>query len=780
MKARRLEASGLAHAPRVPITGVPHVGDEVKRSELDSDGHPPEPAGPAFLKGSELRLTTARHRLPLPPANTVFRKALVDRLLASKARLVLAAAPAGAGKSTSLAQWLRADPRPSAWLRLDERDRDARVLLWSVATALKPLAAIDARVSAWLALPVPPAHEAILPSLAASVAQADPFILALDDAQILSSPHGLGLIALLYENLPDGARLALGSRAVLQLPLGRWRAAGDLLEIGAADLAFSPDEAAALTRSSAIDVTLEELDALLRQTDGWVTAVSLACLTSRGRPVSDWLPRVRGTQHEIAAYLVDEVLRPLPEDLQEFLLATSILDPLSAGSCAAVSGRSDSQELLIELVRRNVFLAALDDADESFHYQQLFRELLRAQLEVRHPERLAELHRRASDWYGGQKRWDEAARHSVAAGDIEKAGDLSAACWTGCATRSEMKTVEALLTLFTREQILAHPGLTLIAGWAHLMGSDDSSGAFWRQRAADLPLQEVAPQAPPWWHAGQTIVRASLGGDSVQVLRAAAERAANLDDLPSRHLHQLAVLCLGVSQWLCGDDVAAADTLEALAQDGSVFDPGRVEALGVLALIAQNEGRWEAAASVLDRAISEAAAMGLATNPQNGLAITAQARRLARAHDPGARDAAAFLARLSAGLPPLSWMNLLAQVTMGEVSLDLGDVAEAARYLDVAEDVLAGHPDVGVLADRVSHLGDAVARSRDIPALSAAEERVADLLPTHLTSAQMAARLDVATPTVKSQLASIYRKLGVGTRGEAVDRAVELGLLPRV
>ncbi len=231
-------------------------------------------------------------------------------------------------------------------------------------------------------------------------------MLVLDDAQLVQNEEAWGHVALVLENLPEGAQIAVATRSEPPLALGRLRARGELLELRFAELAFDRDEASSLLRLHAAGEGHAEsaagpdaVGALLEATEGWATGLYLASLTARGRSPEEWLAEVRGDQRAIADYLLGEVLERQPADLQRFLLETSILDELTAPVCAAVTGRADSGAVLARLARENLFVSAIDDHDERFRYHHLFADLLRSRLERDEPGVVAELHRRAAAWY---------------------------------------------------------------------------------------------------------------------------------------------------------------------------------------------------------------------------------------------------------------------------------------------------------------------------------------------------------------------------------------------
>ena len=353
-------------------------------------------------------------------------RALLDG--APEARLVLVSAPAGFGKSTLLAAWLdRADVR-SAWLSLDPRDQD-------VVRFTRYLEAAVAQLSGATAEPMmrdpsgPFDAELALASVIDQVvdAVADPHasaaVLVLDDYHVIGEPAIHQLVGSLIERLPPRARLAIATRSDPPLPLARLRARAELLEVRAADLRFSADEADELLRSASIELTAGEVAELAERTEGWAAALRLAAISLVGRPDQAELVHRFGAGHRfVLDYVVEEVLAGLPAETQEFLLRTSVLERLCGSLCDAVTGRSDGQARLEELERANLLIVPLDDERRWYRYHALFAEILRARLVMLHAGDVAGLHARAAAWHEAQGEDDEAISH------VLKSGDLSHAC----------------------------------------------------------------------------------------------------------------------------------------------------------------------------------------------------------------------------------------------------------------------------------------------------------------------------------------------------------------
>lgn len=727
----------------------------------------------------------SRLRPPGIQVQLIRRGTLVDALLKTTASLVLVSAPAGAGKSTVLAQWACEERRPTAWLQLDEADDDPVVLLSYLAVSLAGVGPVDPAVVDLLQLRHPPIDDRILPSLAASVAAAPPFLLVLDDGHLIANDASWRVIEFLLEQLPAGAQLAIGSRTDPPLPLARLRAAGRLSALSMGDLAMDRDEARQLLELNDCNPQDDELDALLTVTEGWATGLYLAVIAGQCGDTGDRLSHARGDQREIAAYLTTEVLERQPQDLREFLLATSILDRLSAALCRAVTGRDDAHELLARLSRHNLFVTALDGHDEWYRYHHLFGELLRSELERREPQLLPQLHERAAVWHHEHGDPESAIRHWLDAGDVAAAAEPTFVVCQDLVARGKVETARRLLDRFSDDQLQSQLALTLIAGWFYgtVTGDSDRAGRWVRAICAGPADDRIMEDGRGSLNAFQLYLRAFLAPEGIGPMLRDAEASFALEkSVPGADLSE-AKRVLGVACYLSGHARRAARLLADVAEE-SDLPAVRGYALAFLALIAGDEARFDDAVDCYRRSNEQCPKMTLDVSPGMYLALPmllARVRVLAHAGDPGLVAAQEEAARhLDAMIPQVPWRIVLAAAVLGEVALAQGDVAEAERWTVRAEKTLAGDPDAGMLAGRVARLRQAIEQLRLAEPLTAAERHVLELLPTQLTAMQIAARLFVSTNTVKTHMRHVYMKLDVTTRTDAVERARELGLLAPV
>jgi LuxR family maltose regulon positive regulatory protein len=479
--------------------------------------------------------------------------------------LTLVAAPPGSGKTTLLADWLRRQGRPVAWVALDEGDNDP-VRFWAYAIAALDAACpgVGAEALAMLGTTQPGAPERALAVLINALAACgDEFILALDDYHVIASLPIHRTLLFLLEHRPANLRVVVASRADPPLPLTRLRARGELAEVRAADLRFTPEEAADfLERAMGLRLRSEVIAALDARTEGWIAGLQLAALAVRGGDdPARLVAAASGGHRHILDYLVEEVLERQPDDRRAFLLDTAILDRLDGPLCDAVTGREDSQATLEALEHDNLFLVPLDDERRWYRYHHLFADALRARLRQLHPDRARELHRRAADWHAAQGTAAEAIRHAKAAGDAVRAAELIERVAPAAMARGEWGTLLGWCADLPPAVAADRPRLS-IAHAAALLYTGQADAAA-QLAAAERALAHNTGALAPDEHrlvagklAAMRALRAYLREEADEAI-AQARRA--LGDLPpGHHLRPQTLLALAASSWLAGD-VASAE-----------------------------------------------------------------------------------------------------------------------------------------------------------------------------------------------------------------------------
>jgi LuxR family maltose regulon positive regulatory protein len=372
--------------------------------------------------------------IPPPPPKAVLRPRLVDQLTKGLHRkLTLISAPAGFGKTTLVSEWVARYGGQVAWLSLDEGDNDCTRFLVHLVAALRTIAATNGEAALGaLQSPQPPPTESILIALLNDTTTIpDSFVLVIDDYHLIDATPVDAAVTFLLEHLPPRMRVVIATREDPQLPLARLRGGGQLSELRVADLRFTPPEAAGfLKQTMGLELSAEDIATLETRTEGWIAGLQLAALSLQRHPdATSFIQSFTGSHHFVLDYLLAEVLQRQPEAVQTFLLRTSILDHLTGALCDALlrDPTTSGQATLEYLERANLFLVPLDGERRWYRYHHLFADLLRQRLSLRSAsstEDVAELHRRASQWYEDHGFDIEAFHHAAAAGDVERAERL--------------------------------------------------------------------------------------------------------------------------------------------------------------------------------------------------------------------------------------------------------------------------------------------------------------------------------------------------------------------
>lgn len=368
-------------------------------------------------------LLATKVRVPPQPHRAVHRTHLINTLEDGipHYKLVHIAAPAGYGKTTLLSQWANSSQFSVGWLSISEDDIDPERFLRYLFRAWETVqpGIMESKLGLLMGS-MTPDREAVL-STFINVADelSDHIVFVLDDYHLIEDPAVHETLTFLLDNLPPVLHFVLAGRGEPPLPLARYRARHELMELRAEDLHFSSEETNAfLTETMALDVAPDEVAALQAQLEGWIAGLQLMALTLQRRPGGDRLV-ISGRHRFITDYLSEDVLAHLPQSVQQFLLQTSILESLCGPLCNAVTGRDDAQQILESLERDGLFLVSLDEQREWFRYHRLFGDFLRAELQRRFPDDVSGLQRRAAHWYLAHNLPEQAFQHAVNGDDVE-------------------------------------------------------------------------------------------------------------------------------------------------------------------------------------------------------------------------------------------------------------------------------------------------------------------------------------------------------------------------
>jgi LuxR family transcriptional regulator, maltose regulon positive regulatory protein len=734
-------------------------------------------------------------RAPAPHPEQLVRPRLLEHLNETlRRKITVLSAPAGYGKSTLLTQWLRAEDASSssAWVTLDEQDNDP-VRMWrhiveAVRRVVPDQDGFGSRFSAALSFAGKELIERALPLLVNEFAELSHLVVVLDDYQFVTEDGSNESLTYLLEHLPENVHLVLASRSDPLLPLGRLRARGELNEIRTDQLAFSQEEADCLLNEKlGLEIGSDDLRVLLQRTEGWPAGIYLAALSLQNKEDKRaFIATFGGSNRYVLELLGEEVLSGLTEEVRTFLLTTSVLRKLTGRLCDAVVRREDSDQRLRELSRANLFIVPLDEHGEWYRYHHLFSDLLLYELKSSLPELVPVLHERASAWLEGERFFDSAIRHAVAATDYERAGTLIARHWFGYAVTGQSATVEGWLGSLPEGLARHDAALVLVNAWISALAGQREKTETLLALAEGIPREGPLPDGTASVEAGAATVRAIFGFGGVQSMAEAARKAAALE-LDRRSPHAALVkLGLGISWYFSGDIVRARRVLE----EGLRLTQGdhlvlRIGMLSCLSFADGDEGRLEEAESHAREACAVVERFRLQGIPQSTWAPIALGRALAkRGNQVEARtelERALSVRRKAPGLSP--WPTLVALLALASVNSARGDRGGARKLLAEARATLEPYgDDAGIFPELLERQerGLRTIKRRDGSLggeLTEREFEVLGLLVGELSNRQIAQGLYVAPSTVRTQLKSIYRKLGVRSRDEAVEEARARGII---
>ena len=754
---------------------------------MDEADGPSEVADDAIVI-PRIRLLRSKLAPPRPRAGISTRVLLLDRLREGRGRkLTLVCAPAGYGKTTVLAQWCEADRErtPFVWMSADEGDGDP-VRFWSHLIAGLQAVHPRAGTTSVEALRAGSAavESVVLPLLVEELADAPRLVLVVDDWHLVQSAVCDRSMAVLVERGPSAVQVVLSSRSDPHLPVGRWRAHGELSEVRAADLRLSHVEAASFLRAASVDLGPEDITRLSERTEGWAAGLSLASiLLQHEQDPHAFVLDFAGDSRHLLEYISDDVLASVSAEVRAFLLRASVLDEVSGAACDAVLETHGSAAVLAEIERANLFLVPVDRHGEIYRFHQLFADVLRRELARTNPELVAELHSRASAWFEAQADVESAVAHAIAGRDLARASDLVIVHWRTLANEGRLTTLARWLDELTWRAAIADPQLALVR----------ASLAAQTARPAD-EIERWLDVAAAGSHSGPlangiasvesciAILRGLYLTQGVTAAVAAARRAVELE-APGSGWRRQALLALGEALYLQGKGPEArAHLLEAqrlpFAPDHA---PASAAVFAYLALVDLDAGDLAAARRHVAASFELLEAHGLAESYVATNTHIALAGIHAAGADVSSEASELELAvRLSAPARPSLW-HAHALLRLASARHKLGDPDAATEALEAAREDLETLPDPGML----SRLAENVAAELRAPVrhdgfygepLSEAELRVLVLLVGGRSVSEVARELYLAPTTVKTHRRTIYRKLGVTDRGGASARAAELGL----
>jgi LuxR family maltose regulon positive regulatory protein len=648
------------------------------------------------------------------------RPRLTEKLLAGinqPGSFVLLSGPAGYGKTTLLGQFVAQLRRPVAWVSLDEGDNDP-VRFWtyliaacqSVQDRADKEHAVGESAMALFRAHQPLPVEAVPALLINDLAREErDLALVLDDYHAIQDKTIHAAFSFLLEHLPEKLHIIVSTRIDPPWSLARFRARNQLIEVREQDLRLTTDEAAAfLNQIMGLNLTTEQVAALEARTEGWVAGLQLAALSMQRRSdIAGFIKAFTGSHIYIAEYLVEEVLQRQSEDVRAFLLQTSMLERLSAGLCDALTGSQNGQVMLTALNRSNLFVFPLDDEGRWFRYHHLFVDLLQARLRQALPaDEIADLHRRAADWYEQNGLAIEAVNHLLAARDFEEAARLVEQNTFPLMTRGELATLLRWIDALPTDLTQRRPSFLLAKAWAlTFAGASEQIEMLLQQVEAQIEKQGETPAGREIL-GNVTALRAFftlMAGDDERALEL-AERAETL--LPAINLkasrsspytlaaHSVLPYTLGMAYRSRGQYEKAAETFASEAQLYTAPEAIMVWAIATieLAITRRMQGRLQESGEICRQALHKIAVQGAI--PFGPLArldtVLSDILREQNALDEAYRRVSEAIERAQSWTMPTD--RLTFYLTLMRVQEAQGNLAGAYETLRLAKELKAAHP----------------------------------------------------------------------------------------
>jgi LuxR family maltose regulon positive regulatory protein len=728
-------------------------------------------------------LLDAKFSVPQPRPGAVSRTALIAAARSSDCRVVGITAPAGYGKSTFLAEWAGVEDRRVAWVSLDRFDDDPAVMLASLASAYSgvdpgsaDLAASMRSHGVWLL-------GRAVPRLASAFrASPVPFVLMLDDLHELRSPACHDVLDVLISAIPPGSQLAAASRSE-QPHVPRLRAIGDVQEFGPGDLALDSAGAQQVFANAHVSLTPELAAAVTERTEGWPAGLYLAAVIAREN--NGQVRTVTGDDRYLTDYLYREALTRQPEDIQRFLRRTAVLDQLYGPLCDAVLGSSASAGHLRRLEASSLFVIPLDRRRQWYRYHALFREFLLGELSRTEPDAIMTLHQRAADWYEANGSPELALEHLLHTDDWDRSVRLTARLSMPTYMAGQLSTVQRWFAALGDANIARYPPLAVLACYASVFTADIAKAEQWAAVVDAASFDGEPATGAASFDSNRAQLRAAMCASGPEPMM--ADAAFSLAQEPAwSPWRDSALWMLAEAHLLAGEpDEARAVFAEASAVAAGMSNWDTIPICEAqVAWLAMDRGEWQEAADRLKLALGTIDAHRLGDYVFS-LPAFAGAARLS-VHHGDVKEAHRQLARAMRARPSatylLPYLAVRLRLQLARVYLAIAEPATARQLLREIDDILGHRPALGALIGEVDEFRRALASSVTTGAdgklpLTPAELRLLPYLQTHLTARGIADRLLISRHTVESQVKSLYRKLGVATRNDAVQRATAIGLL---
>jgi len=607
------------------------------------------------------------------------------------------------------------------------------------------------------------------------------------EVHALHSRECRAALSVLAEHVPTGSRLALAGRAEPPLRVARLRTEGRILEIGSGDLLLTPGEASSLLRNADVVLGEHEVAELHQRTEGWPAGLYLAALYLReGGRLASAAVSFGGDDRLVSEYMESEFLARISRGHREFLTRTAVLGRMCGPLCDAVLDLPGSAATLTDLARSNLLLVPLDRRGEWYRYHHLFRDMLLAELHRLEPGLMPALHRRAASWCLRSGLPEEALEYSIAAGDVDTAARLVEELWLPTHWRGRIATVQRWFGwLEDRGGIEGHPKVAVLASLLGALTGRPVDAERWADAVDRWQYGDANRPDDPTAEAWAALLRAILCRRGAEQMRADADEAVRRFAAES-FVTPAPVFYQGLARVLSGDLDGGDASLQDAASVAERAGSPQILAIALFecSLVAMARNEWGAAEALAGQARAALHEAGIDESYTTILVCAAQARVAIHRGDVRAARRELVSAQhlrplLTYALPHLA---VQARIELTHVHLALADAAGARTLMREVDQLLRRRPGLGTLAGQAQALRAQLSKQRGsmVPgasALTAAELRLLPFLSTHLTFPEIGEELLLSRNTIKSEVNSIYRKLGASTRSQAVARSRELGLL---
>lgn len=677
---------------------------------------------------------------PIRRAQLVARPRLVAQLeatLDASNRLTLVSAPAGFGKTTLVSDWL-SHLEPSmeirvGWLSLDEDDNHLTRLLTHLTAALRGTGIdVDAvNLGSEPSTSTPTVLTAIVNEAvrASDHSPATHWILVVDDYHAIEASDVHEATTFLLDHLPNRLHLLIATRSDPPLPLARLRSRGQLTEVRAGDLRFTPPEALEfLNRVMGLDLSAADSRALEERTEGWVAGLQLAALSLRDirerEEVVGFIEAFTGSNRFVIDYLTDEVLARQTVEVRDFLLRTAVLDHLTGSLCDAVTAGDNGRRMLEALERGNLFVVPLDDQRSWYRYHHLFADVLGARLLAEHSDEVPDLHRRASAWYAAHDLPIRAVRHALAAEDFGRAARLMEDALPGMRRARQDSLLLMWMQSLPESVVRRSPVLSILSAWSMMMAGDLDAMERWLDDAEEVLAARAhdSDMARGWADtedlrtapATISVYRASLAqarGDVAGTVRH-ARQALDLAGPEDHFIRGAGGGYLGLAAWAAGNVAEALNTFGAAVRSlhaaGNLVD--ELDATVVLADMWVAAGRPGRARELYERSLQRATGGG-EPYPRAAADLHVGLAELDRElGDLASAEAHLETARVLGQRASITENRYRWYVAMADLRAATGDHDDAGRLLDEAEALYRHgfYPDIRPIAAIKARLAIAI------------------------------------------------------------------------